>query len=81
MPADLRPKVQATTPGTTDKVMVDYSLVGLVTNWRLVVAELMERGVDLHHRDVLAGPWVGIRTLIFSLIDSDTRLRRALIRR
>lgn len=61
--------------------MVDYSLVALVTNWRLVLAELMDRGIDLHHPDVLAGPWIGVRTMIFSLLDADTRLRRALIRR
>ncbi|MDR6142035.1 hypothetical protein QE375_001589 [Microbacterium foliorum] len=38
----------------------------------------MERGVDLYDSAVLARPWPGVRTLIFSLLDTDTRLRAAL---
>ncbi|WP_155900295.1 hypothetical protein [Microbacterium sp. 11MF] len=54
------------------------SILDLVTHWRLVVADLAERGVDLYAEDVLARPWPGIRTLIFSLLDSRTRLSVAL---
>lgn len=61
---------------------VDHSLLGLVTNWRLVVADLaLHFHVDLYDPAVLARPWPGVRTMIFSLIDSDTRLRAALTRR
>ena len=59
---------------------VDGSLLALVTNWRLVVAELAERGVDLYDPIVLARPWPGVRAMIFSLIDSPTRLRAVLTR-
>ncbi|MDR6142387.1 hypothetical protein QE375_001941 [Microbacterium foliorum] len=51
-----------------------------MTNWRIVVAELMERGIDLYDPAVRQRPWPGVRALIFSLIDSDTRLRAALRR-
>ncbi|AQY02037.1 hypothetical protein B2G67_11570 [Microbacterium foliorum] len=51
-----------------------------MTNWRIVVAELMERGIDLYDPAVRRRPWPGVRALIFSLIDSDTRLRAALRR-
>jgi hypothetical protein len=60
---------------------IDRSLLGLVENWRFVVADLIERGVDLWDPAVRARPWPGIRTLIFSLLETDTRLRRALTRR
>lgn len=60
---------------------IDGSWLALVTNWRLVVAELAERRIDLFDPAVLAGPWLGVRTVIFSLLDSDTRLRRVLTRR
>jgi hypothetical protein len=60
---------------------IDGSLLALVTNWRLVVAELGERGIDLYDPAVLARPWPGVRTAIFSLIDSNTRLRAVLTRR
>jgi hypothetical protein len=59
---------------------IDGSWLAIVQNWRIVVAELIERGVDLYDAAVLARPWPGVRTLIFSLIDSDTRLRAALRR-
>ncbi|MEA1264156.1 hypothetical protein MicroSTF_14025 [Microbacterium sp. STF-2] len=51
-----------------------------MTHWRIVVAELMERGVDIHDPETRSRPWLGVRALIFSLIDSDTRLRAALRR-
>lgn len=60
---------------------LDYSLLALVTNWQLVVAELAERGVDLYDPAVRRRPWPGIRTLIFSLYDSPSRLRAVLTRR
>ena len=61
---------------------IDHSLLALVTNWRLVVADLaLHYHVDLYDPAVLARPWPGVRTMIFSLIDSDTRLRAALTRR
>ncbi|CAN7267337.1 hypothetical protein LJR186_001233 [Microbacterium foliorum] len=47
-------------------------------HWRIVVAELMERGVDLYDPAVRARPWPGIRTLIFSLYETSPRLRAAL---
>lgn len=62
--------------------VVDGSILALVTNWRLVVADLArEFHVDLYDPAVLARPWPGVRTMIFSLLDSDTRLRAALTRR
>ena len=63
-------------------VTVDGSLLALVTNWKLVVADLSsEFGVDLYDPAVLARPWPGVRTMIFSLIDMPTRLRAVLTRR
>lgn len=59
---------------------IDGSWLAIVQNWRIVVAELIERGVDLYDPAVLARPWPGVRTLIFSLLESDTRLRAALRR-
>ncbi|WP_102193212.1 hypothetical protein [Microbacterium aurantiacum] len=77
MPTRLRPaKVAPAVTGTP----IDTSWLAIVNHWRIVVAELMERGVDLYAADVRARPWPGVRTLIFSLIDSDTRLRAALRR-
>ncbi|MDJ1113239.1 hypothetical protein [Microbacterium dauci] len=40
-----------------------------------------EYGVDLWDPAILARPWPGIRTMIFSLLDSPTRLRAVLTRR
>ena len=63
-------------------VTIDGSLLALVTNWKLVVADLAsEFGVDLYDPAVLARPWPGVRTMIFSLIDSPTRLRAVLTKR
>lgn len=57
---------------------VDGSWLAIVMNWRIVVAELMERGVDLYDPAVRARPWPGVRTLIFSLLETPTRLSAAL---
>lgn len=82
-PADLRPAV-ATHASPTDpdakRIEIDGTIVALLQHWRLVVAELAERGVDLYDPAVRARPWPGVRTLIFSLLDSPTRLRAALTR-
>lgn len=81
MPAHLKPAaVAGSTP--SGATQVDGSLLALVTNWRLVVADMAkEYGVDLFDPTVLARPWPGVRTMIFSLLDSPTRLREALTRR
>jgi hypothetical protein len=81
VPENLKPESINAKPGTAEAVDVDGSILALVTHWRLVVAELAERGVDLYDPAVLARPWPGVRTLIFSLLDSNTRLRAALTRR
>jgi hypothetical protein len=60
---------------------VDISASALVRNWRAVVAELAMKGVDLYDPAVLARPWPGVRALLFTLIDSPTRLREVLTRR
>lgn len=61
---------------------VDSSLLGLVMQWRVVVAELARvYGIDLYVAEVRARPWPGVRTMIFSLIDQPSRLRDALTRR
>lgn len=55
------------------------TLLQLIEHWPLVVADLSRHhGIDLYDPAVLARPWPGIRTLIFSLIDEPTRLREAL---
>ncbi|WP_295035405.1 hypothetical protein [uncultured Microbacterium sp.] len=76
-PKHLRP-APAAAPAGAD---IDNSILAIVTNWRLVVAELAERGVDLYDPAVRARPWPGIRAMIFSLIGSPSRLREALTRR
>lgn len=81
MPANLKPEAVATPASAGDKPDVDWSLAGLITHWRIVVAELANRGVDLYDPAVLARPWPGVRTQIFSLIEQPTALRRALTRR
>ncbi len=60
---------------------IDYSLLGLVMHWRVVVAELAQRGVDLYEPSVRARPWPGVRTLIFSLYETSAVLRAVLTRR
>ncbi|WP_105567126.1 hypothetical protein [Microbacterium halophytorum] len=83
MPADVRPAAPAApAPAGATKIDLDESLLTLVENWRLVVADLaLHYGVDLYDPAVRGRPWPGVRTMIFSLLDSDTRLRRALTRR
>ncbi|WP_279367332.1 hypothetical protein [Microbacterium testaceum] len=80
--ADYRvpPEVQAKT-AQADGPTLDTSWLAIVSHWRLVVAELLTRGIDLHRRDVLDGPWLSVRAAIFDLIDSPTRLREVLKRR
>ncbi|WP_439593888.1 hypothetical protein [Microbacterium sp.] len=80
VPAHLKPSPPAT-PTDKKTVEIDGSIFALVQNWQLVVAELVDRGIDLYDPAVLARPWPGIRAAIFSLIDSPTRLREVLIRR
>lgn len=77
VPEELKP--HAVTPAVS-RPELDTSWLAILTHWRIVVAELMERGVDIHDPATRARPWLGVRALIFSLIDSDTRLRAALRR-
>lgn len=79
VPANLKPANDA--PASAERPQIDTSWLAIVQHWRIVVAELMERGVDLYDPAVRARPWPGVRTLIFSLLDSPTRLREALTRR
>lgn len=62
---------------------IDGSLLAIVEHWRLVVADLMDAGIDLWDPAVRALPWPGLRTKIFSLLEpgSNSRLRAALTRR
>ena len=82
MPAELRPPPATTTAGGKPSE-VDGSLLGLIGQWRIVVAELAEHyGVDLYDPVVLARPWPGIRTMIFALVDRPgSRLKAALTTR
>lgn len=82
VPEELRPAaVKAQAPSGAGP-QVDGSILALVTNWRLVVADLArEFHLDLYDPAVLSRPWPGIRAMIFSLLDSDTRLRAGLTRR
>jgi len=81
VPQHLKPEAPDALPSKTLSADIDGSLLALITNWRLVVAELAERGIDLYDPAVLARPWPGVRAMIFSLIDSPTRLRAVLTRR
>lgn len=65
------------------KPTVDGSILAIVQHWRIVVAELAERfHVDLYDPAVRARPWPGVRTMIFTLLDTPgSRLREALTRR
>ncbi|MFF2493255.1 hypothetical protein [Agromyces sp. NPDC058064] len=75
------PSAASVAAGGSPQAEIDGSVLALVQHWRLVVAELAERGIDLYDPAVLARPWPGIRAVIFSLLDSPTRLRAALTRR
>ncbi|MBN7792432.1 hypothetical protein [Microbacterium esteraromaticum] len=61
---------------------VDTSWLAIVEHWRVVVADLArEFHVDVYDAAVRARPWPGVRTMIFALLESPTRLREALTRR
>lgn len=81
VPVELRPPAVTTTAAKAPEV--DGSLLAIVTHWRLVIADLAEFfGVDLYAPTVLDGPWPGVRTMLFSLLDKpESRLRRALTTR
>lgn len=72
------PEVQAATTPAPRHIAIDGSWLALVMHWRLVVAELIARGIDLHSETVLNGPWLSVRAAIFDLLDSPTRLREVL---
>ena len=64
----------------TGKPQVDTSWLAIVRHWRIVVADLArEFHIDLYDPEVRRRPWPGVRTMIFSLIESPTRLREALM--
>lgn len=73
----------STSPVTQEAPDYDTSLLGLVQNWRYVIADLLEHfHIDLYDAAVRARPWPGVRTAIFSLLDMpESRTRRALTRR
>lgn len=77
VPENLRPETVAS---AAIRPEVDGSLLGIVTNWRYVVADLGQHfGVDLYDPAVLDGPWPGVRTMIFALLDMpESRLCRVL---
>lgn len=82
-PAAVRPAMSTSTVGTPKEPDFDTSLLGLVSNWRYVIADLLDHfHLDLYDASVRARPWPGVRTAIFSLLDMpDSRTRRALTRR
>lgn len=82
VPLNLRPTNTAKPAKKADAVVVDGSILALVTHWQLVVADLaLHFHVDLYDPAVQARPWPGVRTMIFSLLDQPTRLRQVLTRR
>lgn len=85
VPEELAPEAPAAVAAVDgEKVpQVDGSLLAIVEHWRLVVADLLDAGIDLWDPAVRARPWPGIRTKIFSLLEpgSTSRLRAALTRR
>lgn len=84
MPPDLLPEAVVETPADSNEPpQIDSSMLAIVENWRLVVADLMDAGIDLWDPAVRRRPWPGIRTKIFSLLEpgSTSRLRAALTRR
>lgn len=74
----MQPEAAAPTAGQAPEV--DQSMSALLTNWRLVVADMGQfYGIDLYDPSVRARPCQGVRTMIFSLLDMpESRLRRAL---
>ena len=84
VPQEMLPEAPTVDSGAPQGVpVVDGSLLAIAEHWRLVVADLMERGIDLWDPAVRSRPWPGVRTLIFSLLEpgSTSRLRAALTRR
>lgn len=84
VPQDLLPEApSAVSTEAAQAPQIDGSLLAIVEHWRLVVADLLDSGVDLWDPAVRARPWPGIRTAIFSLLEpgSTSRLRAALTRR
>ncbi|HWU30192.1 MAG TPA: hypothetical protein VN041_14005 [Microbacterium sp.] len=66
----------------SDESQIDTSWLAIVQHWRIVVAELArEFHIDIYDPDVRRRPWPGVRTMIFALLDSPSRLRQALTRR
>lgn len=58
---------------------VDDSVLALVTHWRLVQLDLIDRGVNLYDVSVRSGSWLAVRDVIFSLFDESSRLRSVLL--
>lgn len=83
VPEELLPVAPDAAAEASKPSEVDGSLLAIVEHWRLVVADLLDHGIDLWDPAVRARPWPGIRTLIFSLLEpgSTSRLRAALTRR
>lgn len=79
VPEHLKPEAETAGP-SSGRHAVDESWLGIVTHWRLVIADLAEfYHLDLFDPAVRARPWPGVRTMIFSLFDMPTsRLREAL---
>lgn len=80
-PANVRPEPTSVVAASAPDI--DRSMLALVTHWRLVVADLAQFfHVDLYDRAVRARPWMGVRTMIFALLEMpESRIRRALTRR
>lgn len=90
VPQHLAPERAAAPEPTSGgkKVLLDVSWFAIVSHWRLVLADLADRGIDLYDPAVLGRPWPGIRNIIFSLLDAPlgpfdapSRLRTALTRK
>lgn len=79
MPSDLLPPPPVpAAAGTQGQPATDWSLLGLICQWRVVVAEVAEvYGLDLYDPAVRRRPWPGIRTMIFALLDRPGGLLRA----
>lgn len=82
VPEHLKPEAPAKRSESQAAPEIDGSTLALVTHWGVVVADLIDRGIDLYDPAVLARPWPGVRTAIHALIDDrNSRLRAALTRR
>lgn len=80
-PANVRPEPTSVVAASAPDI--DRSMLALVMHWRLVIADLADFfGIDLYDPAVRSRPWMGVRTMIFALLEQpDSRLRRALTRR